>query len=108
SGLPPARQMIKSLPQWHRGGDRSEALPQTPGYLTHDDAHGVSVYHGRAVQPGTAMTAHDDGVRGFTGCRTCFLRLSRNARAHHHRNSKTPLTPRTPYKGGEATLAGRE
>src|ERR1700745_1603922 len=100
--------MIKSLPQWHRGGDRSEALPQTPGYLTHDDAHGVSVYHRRAVQPGTAMTAHGDEVRGFTGCRTCFLRLSRNARAHHPRNSKKPLDSENPIQGRISAQARQE
>src|ERR1700747_360420 len=49
-------------PSWLGG-----AAPEPPGYLTHDDAPGVSVYRGRVVQPGTAMTAHGDEVRCHTG-----------------------------------------
>src|SRR5215471_11330601 len=53
------------LPAWPGViGDRGRC-PQTPGiYLTHDD---VPVYHERAVQPGTAMTAHGDQVRCHIG-----------------------------------------
>src|SRR5580700_8251012 len=68
----PAPERLGRQSPWLRG-----AAPEPPGYLTHDD---VPVYRGRAVQPGTAMTAHGDGGRYHPGCRTC---LSSRAREPH-------------------------
>src|SRR3989442_5694102 len=54
-------------PSWLGG-----AAPEPPRYLTHDDAPSAAVYCGRAVQPGTAMTAHGDEVRCHTGAGPFF------------------------------------
>src|SRR5208282_597606 len=57
---------IAGPPLWRRCRASSSlggAAPETPGYLTHDDVPGGLLYCARAVQPGTAMTAHGDEVR---------------------------------------------
>src|SRR6202030_3410149 len=67
--------------------------PQTPGYLTHDDAHGVLVLRGTA---GDGMTAHgDDEVRRHKGCRTFLLRP----------RARRPSDPELPH--AEANLPTR-
>src|SRR5580693_4346853 len=74
----PAPERLGRQSPWLRG-----AAPEPPGYLTHDD---VPVYRGRAVQPGTAMTAHGDGPVP-SRCRTC---LSSRAREPHRPGDADP------------------
>ena len=109
SGLsPPSRPSSNRLAKRPRGGGGLGMLPETPGYLTHNEALWALLYHRRAGQPGTAMTAHSDEGRGSRGCRAFSLRPSHTPRALHWRQCEA-ATPSARNKDldSQGSIPGR-